>query len=63
MMQVEITIGQYIITPHGNLPDGRCIITVERRDRQDAHDHWHGPEKTIDVDALFADEPPWGDAP
>ena len=54
MIQLDIQIGQYEITPSGNRGDGRVFITILRRDGKDEHDHWYGEERVIDVDALFA---------
>ena len=57
-MFVEIRIGEYIIQPHP-VPDGRVFVEIQRIDAADSHDHPVGPEKTIDLDQLFKDEPKW----
>lgn len=51
-VNITIRIGKYEIRPHAT-PDGRVLIEIARQDSQDAHDHWCGPEITIDVQKLF----------
>ena len=54
---VEITIGFYVIRAHPT-PDGRVFIEVMLVEGLDAHDHPVGPSRTVDVDALFAEDEP-----
>lgn len=60
-VDVVISVGPYELA-FTQRPDGRSIIEVHRIDTVDEHDHPHGPSKTIDLDALFADEKIWGAA-
>lgn len=55
MIDVEITIGPYIIRPEGNRPDGRVFIKIMRADDADAYGHPFGQERVVDVDSLFHD--------
>lgn len=56
-LEVIVVADEYEIHITRNQYTNRVIIDVMRRDRQDSHDHWHGPERTVVVDDLFQNSP------